>query len=384
MSVGLSRKFIPMKTLVISNDFPPRRGGIESFVLALANRIGDVVVFTAAMPGGTEFDATLPYPVFRDRSGTLLPSKRVEREAVRLLREYGCDRVLIGSSVPLGLLAPALRAAGAKRIVALTHGHEVWWSKVPGADLALRRVGDSVDVLTDISDWTRRQIGLGLSAAGRAKQRRLAPGVDTQVFYPGVGRGQARKQLGLDDEVPIVLCCARLVERKGQDLLIKAWPQVLAAVPNARLVIVGDGPYRNKLEALVAEQAVGNSVTFVGSVPWTEVPIWMDSANVFAMPSRSRRFGLEPEGLGIVYLEAAACGKPVIVGRSGGAPEAVLDRKTGYVVDPRNPAEVADRIIELLTNPAQANEMGALGRAWVSKNWQWDAVGATCAEYLRG
>jgi len=373
-----------VKTLVISNDFPPRRGGIESFVLALANRIGEVVVLTAAMPDSAEFDATLPYPVYRDRSGTLLPSPRVRREAVRLLREHDCDRVLIGSSVPLGLLAPALRAAGARRIVALTHGHEVWWSKVPGADLALRRVADSVDVLTDISDWTRRQIGIGLSAGGRAKQRRLAPGVDTEVFHPGVGGDQARRELGIDDAVPLVVSCARLVKRKGQDMLITAWPQVLASVPNARLAIVGDGPYRGKLEALVAQLGLGDSITFVGSVPWTQVPIWMDGADVFAMPSRSRLFGLEPEGLGIVYLEAAACGKPVIVGRSGGAPEAVRDGETGYVVDPRDPDEIARRLVELLTDPQKASQMGARGRAWVAENWQWDAVGAKCRAYLAG
>lgn len=173
------------RTLIVTNDFPPRRGGIESFVRALADRLGDVVVYTASMPGDAETDAALGYPVIRDRSGTLLPTKRVRDAVVATFTEHGCDRVLIGSSVPLGLLAPALRAAGATRIVAVTHGHEVWWSRLPGTRQALRRVGDAVDVLTDISDWTRAQIGRALSAQGRAKQTRLAPGVDTEAFRPG-------------------------------------------------------------------------------------------------------------------------------------------------------------------------------------------------------
>ena len=370
------------RTLIVTNDFPPRRGGIESFVRALADRLGDVVVYTASMPGSEEVDAALPYPVIRDRTGTLLPTRRVRAAVVRTLREHGCDRVLIGSSVPLGLLAPALREAGAQRILAVTHGHEVWWSRLPGTRRALRRVGDAVDVLTDISDWTRAQIGRALSPAGRAKQTRMAPGVDTSHFFPGSGGAAVRSSLGLTAEDRVVVCAARLVPRKGQDTMIDAWPAVLAAVPRARLVVVGDGPHRAALEKRAAQRGVTADVTFVGSVPWEQMPAYMDAADVFAMPSRSRLAGLEPEGLGIVFLEAAACGKPVIVGRSGGAPEATRDGETGYVVDPRSPREVAARVVELLTDRDKAAAMGAKGRDWVHASWQWDQVGATARRLL--
>ncbi|QAY63281.1 glycosyltransferase family 1 protein [Xylanimonas allomyrinae] len=370
------------RTLIVTNDFPPRRGGIESFVRALADRLGDVVVYTASMPGDGDVDATLPYPVVRDRSGTLLPTPRVRDAVVRTLREHGCDRVLIGSSVPLGLLAPALRAAGARRVLAVTHGHEVWWSRLPGTRQALRRVGDGVDVLTDISDWTRAQIGKALSDAGRARQTRMAPGVDTDRFRPGCGGVDVRASLGFDDATPVVVCAARLVRRKGQDMLIDAWPRVQRAVPGARLVIVGDGPYRSRLEQRAGRRGVADVVTFAGSVPWEQMPGWMDAADVFAMPSRSRLLGLEPEGLGIVFLEAAACEKPVVVGRSGGAPEATDDGVTGHVVDPRDPDEIARRIVELLTDRAAAARMGALGRERVLASWQWDQVGATARRLL--
>lgn len=370
------------RTLIVTNDFPPRRGGIESFVRALADRLGDVVVYTAAMPGSAEVDAALPYPVVRDRWGTLLPTRHVRERAVALMREHGCDRVLIGSSVPLGLLAPALREAGAKVIVAVTHGHEVWWSRLPGTKQALRKVGDSVDWLADISNWTRKEIGKALSDAGRARQTRMAPGVDTDRFRPGCGGAEVRESLGFTPDTPVVVCAARMVKRKGQDMMIGAWPRVLRDVPDARLVIVGDGPDRKRLEKLVASRGVADVVTFTGSVPWEQMPGYMDAADVFAMPSRSRLMGLEPEGLGIVFLEGAACEKPVIVGRSGGAPEATDDGVTGYVVEPTDTAEIARRVVELLTDKEKSARMGALGRERVLASWQWDQVGETCRRLL--
>src|SRR5699024_2860078 len=146
---------------------------------------------------------------------------------------YDCDRVLIGSSVPLGLLAPALRTAGARRIVAITHGHETWWARVPLTRPLLRRVGDTVDVLTYISTWTRDEIARGLSPAGRARQHRLTPGVDPERFRPGIGGERVRAELGIAAGTPVVACTARLVKRKGQDMLLRAWPRVLRSVPGA-------------------------------------------------------------------------------------------------------------------------------------------------------
>ncbi|MPV49942.1 glycosyltransferase [Pseudactinotalea sp. HY160] len=371
------------RTLVLTNDFPPRQGGIETFIAALTDRLGpDLVVYTAAMPGDAEVDAGLDFPVIRDRSSMLLPTPRVRRAVVAALREHGCDRVLIGSSVPLGLLAPALRAAGARRIVAITHGHETWWARVPLTRPLLRRVGDAVDVLTYISTWTRDEIARGLSQAGRSRQQRLTPGVDPERFRPGSGGARVRADLGLGDDVPVVVCTARLVKRKGQDMLVRAWPRVLAAVPGARLVLVGDGPRRRALERLAGRLGVRESVVFTGGVPWERIPGYVDAADVFAGPSRTRLFGLEPEGLGIVYLEASACERPIVVGRSGGAPDTVVDGETGYLVDPRDPDDIARRLVDLLRDPGLRLAMGRRGRARVVEGWTWDQVAADCAGHL--
>jgi phosphatidyl-myo-inositol dimannoside synthase len=371
------------RTLVVTNDFPTRQGGIEAFVAALCDRFpaGEVVVYTSSMPDDAAYDATLPYPVVRDRTSMLLPTRRVRRDVVAAFREHGCDRVLFGASAPLGLLAPALREAGARRVVAITHGHEVWWARVPGTRQLLRRIGDSVDVLTYISGWCRDQIARGLSPAGRSHQQRLAPGVDSARFFPGCGGEQVRAERGLQG-VPLVVCAARLVARKGQDQLIAAWPAVQRAVPGAKLLIVGDGKYRSALDMQVARLGLQDAVTFTGPVTWADIPPYFDAADVFAMPSRTRLAGLEPEGLGIVFLEAAACGKPVIVGRSGGAPDAVDDGVTGYVVDPTSPDEIAARVVELLTDPDKARAMGEAGRIRAQADWQWDDIAARCREYL--
>jgi phosphatidylinositol alpha-1,6-mannosyltransferase len=232
------------------------------------------------------------------------------------------------------LLGRRLRRAGAKRLVALTHGHEVWWARTPVSRLLLRRIGDSVDVMTYVSQWCRDRIAPALSEPARARMERLSPGVDSVRFRPGCGGVEVRRRLGIDADAPVVVCTARMVRRKGQDTLIRAWPGVLRAQPSAVLLLVGDGPDRSRLERMARRRRLdGGAVVFTGSVAWDEVPAYTDAGDVFAMPCRTRLFGLEPEAWGIVFLEAQACGLPVLIGRSGGAPETLLDPAGGVVVD---------------------------------------------------
>lgn len=363
-----------MTVLVVTNDFPPRQGGIETFVRSLCSQLPDVVVYTSSEPGAAEYDAALPFPVIRDRTSMLLPTPRVTRRAVGLMSEYGADRVLFGAAAPLGLMGPALRRAGAHRIVAISHGHETWWAGVPGTRQLLRRIADAADTLTTVSSWCADQVAPALSPTAVRRMRRLTPGVDTARFFPGCGGEELRKHS--------VVCVSRLVARKGQDTLIRAWPGVLAAVPSATLLLVGGGPDRARLEQLAASVGVRESVVFTGPVAWADIPPYLDAAEVFAMPTRTRRFGFEPEALGIVTLEASATGKPVVIGDSGGTADTVRHGETGYLVDPYNPVAVGVRIVELLTDPAKARRMGAAGRRWVEEEWSWQRSGATLRELL--
>jgi phosphatidyl-myo-inositol dimannoside synthase len=373
------------RTLVVTNDFPPRTGGIESFVLAVTRRLPptEVVVHTGQQEGAAAFDAGLPFPVVRDRARVLLPTPALARRVAATAREHGCDRVWFGAAAPLGLLAPALRRAGVQRTVATTHGHEVWWARVPVTRQLLRRIGEVNDVVTYLGDWCRRKIAPALSPAAAARMHRRAPGVDGAVFYPGAGGDAVRESLGLTGR-PVVVCVSRLVERKGQDVLVRALPAIRARVPDAALLIVGDGPYRSAVQRLADGLGVAEHVVLTGQVPWAQTPAYYDAGDVFAMPTRTRRLGLEPEALGICYLEAAATGLPVIVGDSGGAPDTVAPGETGFVVDGRDVAAVAERCVELLLDRELSGRWGRAGRERVLRDWDWTQQAATLQRLLAG
>ena len=376
-------------TLIVTNDFPPRQGGIQSFVHGLACLLppGQVAVYAPAWDGAKNFDARQPFPVIRHPTSLMLPVPSVGRRAAAALRDHGFDTVLFGAAAPLGLLGPVLRRAGVTRLVALTHGHEAGWAALPGARGLLRRIGDSVDVVTYLGEYFRARLARALSPQAAARMVRLAPGVDVAAFRPGPagspGPAGIRERLGLAG-CPVVVCVSRLVRRKGQDTLIRAWPGVRAAIPGARLLLVGDGPYHGDLRRLAADQAVADAVTFTGSVPAGELPGYYAAGDVFAMPCRTRRGGLDVEGLGIVYLEASAAGLPVIGGDSGGAPDAIQDGETGYVVPGRSVTALVQRITELLADPARAEAMGRRGIAWAEREWDWSRVAGRLDAILRG
>ncbi|MCA1218513.1 glycosyltransferase family 4 protein [Streptomyces sp. 8L] len=359
-------------TLIVTNDFPPRQGGIETFVHAMATRVpdNDVVVYTSSEPGAAAYDATLPFPVVRDPSHTLLPTSRVTRRALQIARTHACDRVWFGAAAPLAAMAPALRRGGIRRMVATTHGHEIWWARTPGARQVMRRIGEHVDVVTYLGEYTRRRIAPALGP--RAELARLVPGVDAAAFRPAPGAArQVREHHGLVGR-KVILCVSRLVTRKGQDTLIRALPGIRRTVPDAVLVIVGDGPDGARLRKLAARHAHGQ-VVFAGGLDHASTALYYSAADVFAMPCRTRKAGLEAEGLGIVFLEASASGLPVVVGDSGGAPDTVIDGVTGTVVDGTDVESVVDAVSAVLRNPGGAEAMGDAGRSWVAERWSWDA-----------
>ncbi|MEU8094939.1 glycosyltransferase family 4 protein [Micromonospora chalcea] len=372
------------RTLLITNDFPPRPGGIQSFVhnLAVRQQPGSVVVYASSWRGAEKFDADQPFEVVRERTRVLLPTPLIARRAARLARAYDCDTVWFGAAAPLGLLAAGLRRrSGIRRAVALTHGHEVGWAALPGARSALRRIGRGVDVTTYLGEYTRTRLARVLD--GLTELRRLAPGVDVETYHPDVDGTKVRERLGLADR-PVVVCVSRLVPRKGQDMLIRALPEIRRRVPGAALLVVGGGPYRSTLEKLARQSGLERDVVFTGSVPSADLPAHYAAGDVYAMPCRTRNRGLDVEGLGIVYLEAGATGLPVVAGDSGGAPDAVRDGETGYVVGGRDVAQLADRVATLLADRDLARQFGAAGRAWVEREWRWETQAQRMAALLAG
>ena len=375
------------KILCITNDFGPRAGGIETFVIGLIERLpaARVIVYTSAQNNSEPYDRKwledFGVEVVRDKAKILLPTPGVAYCVNALVRERDISTVFFGAAAPLGLLSKGLRRAGAKHIVALTHGHEVWWSKVWPFTLAMKIISRQVNHLTYLGEFTRSAIAQSISENARQSMVKIAPGIDTDHFSPQDAT-KLRSELGLTKK-KVIVSVGRLVHRKGQDVLIEAMPAIIEEVPDAHLLMIGEGPYRGYLETRVKSLGIQERVTFIGRIQYADLPEYICVGDIFVMPSRSRLAGLEVEGLGIVYLEASACGLPVIAGNSGGAPDAVLEGETGLVVDGTRKEEVAAATVELLLDSERSKAMGVRGREWIIREWRWDMWAIRFAELLK-
>jgi len=365
------------RTLWVTNDLPPRAGGIEQFVHHLLERLpgAETRVIASRWPGDAAHDATLPYRVERYRR-PLLPTPALLARVRAAVEEHQPEVVVFGAAWPLAELADRV----GRPTLAFTHGHEAGIVRVGGGPL-IRRVARKVDALGVISGFTRRALGPWVEP--QAIVHELPPGVDVARFHPGVDGGPVRARHGVPEGAPLVVCVGRLVARKGQDVLVEAWPAVLRAHPDARLLLVGEGPLGERLAKRVHALGLGERVLFAGGIDWRELPAHHAAADLFAMPCRTRLGGLDVEGLGIVYLEAQACGVPVLAGDSGGAPEALLAGRSGEVVDGRDPGAVAAALSRLLADPVALRAMGVEGRAFVERAYSWDAIGGRLREVIR-
>jgi phosphatidylinositol alpha-1,6-mannosyltransferase len=355
---------------IVTNDFPPRIGGINDYVHQLARRLpaGSVTVFASTSPGADVFDRAFVHEVIRLPTGMMLPTPAVRRELHAVLKRQRPDLVLFGALWPLGHMGPAIRRKLDIPYGGFSHGLELTGALVPGV---LGHIGGAASLLTAVSDWARRKLEPAFGWKGRMPL--LPSGIDTGHFHPQVSDALVRERHGLGDD-PVVCCVSRLVARKGQDLLIAAWPEVVATVPRARLLIVGGGPYDTRLRAMASESSARDRITCAGAVSYAELPAYFRAGDVFAMPCRARWFGLDIEALGAVFLQGAAVGRAVVAGDSGGAPEAVIAGETGLVVDPTSAPALARALIELLTENTRRERMGAAGAAWVHREWTWDEM----------
>ena len=358
-----------MRLVLVTNDFPPRVGGIQNYLWNIYSRLdpSSLAVLAPAHPGDVAFDRTQPYEVVRWPGRVYWPTPALARRVRELARAHRADAVAFGAVLPMNLIATKLDVPA----VVHTHGFEVAWARLPGMLQTLRRIGRSAALVTVISDYTSRFIERALGT--RAPIQMLRTGVDLERFHPGVDGSEIRKRYGLGG-APVVVCVSRLVRRKGQDRIIPAMPFVLKEVPDAVALIVGGGPYRRRLEEIARYVGVGDRVVFAEEVREEDLPAAYAAGDVFAMPCRSRWAELEVEGLGLVYLEAQACGRPAITGDSGGAPEAVLPGETGFVVPGHDHRALAARLVELLSDPPRARAMGEAGRRFVESSHRWSDV----------
>lgn len=364
-----------LRPLLVTNDFLPDVGGIQQFVAQIAARLRDVGVFAPAHPSAD--DSTLAYPVWRGPRRYLWPTPSTRRALRSAIAEHGASVAVFMAPAPLTPLGPALGVPWA----VCSHGAElVLPSRVPGLRRVFAVVLRRADRLFAVSDYTatalRRLLGHDGPPIGLVRN-----GVDLDRFHPGVDASAVRERFGFAS-APVIVTVGRLVPRKGQDQLIRALPKVRAAVGDVRLLIVGGGRDRHRLERL-ARRHGGGAVAFAGSIAWDDLPAHYRAGTVFAHPNRSRWAGLEQEGFGVVFLEAQACGVPVLAGHSGGSPEALADGVTGLLVDGRDVDQIAAALIAMLQPASVAATMGAAARAWVTDGWSWDTIVERFADDLR-
>jgi len=375
------------KILLVTNDLGPRAGGIETFILGLLDQLdgNQIVIYTAKQNGSAEFDKALTaktgVTIIRDKSSILLPTFWVNRRVRAVMQKYESEIIWFGAAMPLAWMSHLLKRAGAKQIVAITHGHEVWWAKLPIFRQIFSHATKSISVLTYLGEFTRQAMAPVVNK--NCYMAQIAPGISIEHFTPGEKSPSLVKELDLQGK-QVLISVGRLVHRKGQDKLLEALPQVLRSHPDVVLLFVGIGPRKKKLDQLVRKYELSDYVRFVGRVQYDKLPEYFRLGDLFVMPSRSRLAGLEVEGLGIVYLEASASGIAVLAGESGGAPDAVLAGKTGEVVDGTDPSKIAEAIVELLDNPSKLKTMGAAGRAWTEQRWSWQIWGERFREVLFG
>ncbi len=369
------------RTLLITNDYAPRVGGIQRTLEALVRQLprDRVAVLCPNHEGAAAFDDEAPYRVFRQPERFLWPTSEVRQRVHDAVREFEAEVVLFGATYPLALLGPSLARSGTP-YVAAAHGFEYWLSISPGAHALVRRAtARAAWVPVMCSRFVARVVRTAVPDPVPVTV--LYPGADVEAFRPDLPTADIRARHGLVGR-PLIVCVSRLVPRKGQDVLIRAMSRIRGQVPDPALLIVGDGPYRPKLERL-AVRAPEGSVVFAGQVPEEDLPRYYRVGDVFAMPCRNRFGGLEVEGWGNVFIEAAACGRAVVVGDSGGASETVVPGATGVLVEGSDDRAVADAVASLLVDPARAEAMGVAGRERVERHFPWPRAAAQLAEGLR-
>ena len=370
-----------MASLLVTNDFPPKVGGIQSYLYELWRRLppDETTVLTTAYPSAAEWDAAQQFRVERVAQRVLLPRPGLAQRIDALARDVGADVVFLDPTLPLGLVGPRLRAAP---YVVIAHGAEVTVpGRLPGSRVLARRVlrGAAGIVAAGMypAQVATRVAGVPLPAIN------VPPGVDPGRFHatPPDAGAAARRRFGLATVRPVVLGVSRLVPRKGFDILIDA---VAGLDPDVELAIGGAGRDAARLASRARRRGIAGRTRFLGRVPDADLPGLYACADVFAMLCRERWGGLEAEGFGIVFVEAAACGVPAVAGRSGGAHEAVVHDETGFVVEPRDVGGVRAALDRLLRDDALRARLGAAARRRAVEELSYDHLVRRLLPLTRG
>ncbi len=362
-----------MRILLATNDFPPKVGGIQTYCYELAKNLTllgeEVTVLAPRVEGDLEFDRKQNFRITRVRNKLSLYGTFFS-----VLRRKKVEKILIGHRANYARLASWANLLFKTPYDIIVYGGEIL---LPGRKRSIEKGFKRVRKIITISHFTKKKlIEIGIP---KKKIVVIHPGIDPIKFNPGLDPSPIKKKYNLESK-RVVLTVSHLVKRKGHYNVLKALPQVLEKVPNLIYLIVGKGEEKEKLREIAKDLKLEDKVIFAGEILEEELPLYDAACDLFIMPSYEIKEEGDVEGFGIVFLEANACGKPVIGGRSGGVTDAVIDGETGLLVDPLNINQIAEALIKLLTNPGLAQKLGEKGRERIEKELNWQEI----AKKIRG
>ena len=361
-----------MRIVLATNDFPPKIGGIQTYCYQLAKNLTllgeEVIVLAPGAEGDLGFDKKQDFKIIRGRKKISLYFTFFST-----LRRERIEKILVAHRANYAHLASGANTLFKIPYDIIAYGGEILLS---GRRKPIKKNFKRAQKVITISNFTKeRLIEIGIP---EKKIVVIHPGVDPTKFNPELSPSEIRKRFNLENK-RVILTVSRLVKRKGHHNVLKALPQVLEKVPNLVYLIVGKGEEEKTLRKTARDLKLEERVVFAGGIV-EELPPYYAACDLFIMPSYEIKEKGDVEGFGIVFLEANACGKPVIGGRSGGVPDAVIDGETGLLVDPLSINQIAQALIKLLTNPEYSQKLGKKGRERVEKELNWQKV----AEKIRG
>jgi phosphatidylinositol alpha-1,6-mannosyltransferase len=369
-----------VKHLLVTNDFPPKIGGIQNLLYEWWRRLPSesFAVLTSPYSGSKQFDAAQSFEVRRTREPVLLPHPLMIRKINKMAKQIGAELVVLDPALPLGLIGPHLNLPYA----VVLHGAEIVVpGRLPFVSRLLSRVLNNAELIIASGSYPAAEASRICRSSKRIEV--ITPGVDIQRFkvLSSEQRAEARTQFGVAEDAQLIVGISRLVPRKGFDVLIRAVARLAIEFPKLRLIIGGDGRDRARLERIARE--LMSPTTFLGRVLDDDLPKLYGCADVNAMLCRSRWMGLEQEGFGIVFAEAAACGVPQIAGRSGGASDAVDHDISGLIVeDPTRVDDVVSSLRRLLVDKSQLLKMGQASRLRAENLFDYDKLALKLGQVL--
>jgi len=371
---------VVVKHLLVTNDFPPKIGGIQNLLYEWWRRLPSesFAVLTSPYSGSEQFDAAQSFEIRRTREPVLLPHPLMVRKINKMAKQFGAELVVLDPALPLGLIGPNLNLPYA----VVLHGAEIVVpGRLPVVSRLLSRVLNNAELIIASGSYPAAEASRVCRSSKRIDV--ITPGVDIQRFkvLSSEQRIEARKQFGVAEDAELIVGISRLVPRKGFDVLIRAVARLAIEFPKLRLIVGGDGRDRARLERIARE--LMSPTTFLGRVSDDELPKLYGCADINAMLCRSRWMGLEQEGFGIVFAEAAACGVPQIAGRSGGASDAVDHDITGLIVeDPTRVDDVVSSLRRLLVDKSQLLKMGQASRLRAENLFDYDKLALKLGQVL--